>query len=212
MKKSNIGIYISCLVVVVAVSFAMLIDTVGAIVSSLITTIITTLGAMVIWIQLKRNGIKVSSELIKNMNIVLLKSPGLLYLRDKLKSTDKAEDYSVDGKKGKQDLTYDLDNAIYDDSINIIEYLEFFENIALMYFSDNLELEDLDNNFGDMFFSAMNNKYIQEREILPYSQHYINIIKLYKEWYKYRQARNIISPYNDNPLDYKEILGEEKNA
>lgn len=212
MKKSNIGIYISCLVVVVAVSFAMLIDTVGAIVSSLITTIITTLGAMVIWIQLKRNGIKVSSELIKNMNIVLLKSPGLLYLRDKLKSTDKAEDYSVDGKKGKQDLTYDLDNAIYDDSINIIEYLEFFENIALMYFSDNLELEDLDNNFGDMFFSAMNNKYIQEREILPYSQHYINTIKLYKEWYKYRQARNIISPYNDNPLDYKELLGEGKNA
>lgn len=206
MKRSNAIIYISCIVVIVAVVFAMLTDKIGEIIASLITTIITTLGAVIIWIQLKRTNIKTSSELLSNMNNVLLKSNGIIYLRDKLKKTDNEKDYSFDGKLGNKNTTNDLDNFIYDDSINIIEYLEFFENIGIMYFSGNLVLKDLDDCFGDMFFVAMNNKYIQEREIIPYKEHYINIIKLYEEWYKYRIKRNIPCPYPDSPLDYKLLL------
>lgn len=206
MKKSNAIIYISCLVVVVAVVFAMLTETIGAILSSLITTIITTFGAVVIWIQLKRNSVKISSELISNMNNILLKSPGLIYLRDKLKRTCNPKDFSVDGKIGKKDTTNDLENFMYDDSVNIIEYLEFFENIGVMYFSGSISMKDLDNCFGEMFFVAMNNKYIQDREIIPYKEHYTNIIKLYGQWFKYRQKHNIVSPYSETPLNYTLLL------
>ncbi len=206
MRKSNVIIYTSCIVVVVAVIFAMLTETIGAIISSLITTIITTLGAVVIWIQLKKASVKTSSELILNLNNVFLKSDGLVYLRDKLKRTDNKKDFSVDGKIGRKDTTRDLENFIYDDSVNIIEYLEFFENIGVMYFSGTISLRDLDDCFGEEFFVAMNNKYIQNREIIPYKEHYINIIKMYKDWYNYRLKYAIETPYPNSPLDYKSLL------
>lgn len=206
MKKSNAIIYTSCVVVVVAVVFAMLSETIGAIISSLITTIITTVGAVIIWMQLKKTSVKTSSELILNLNNILLKSEGLVYLRDKLRRTNNAKNFSLDGKIGKKDTTKDLDNFMNDDSVNIIEYLEFFENIGVMYFSGTISLEDLDNCFGDMFFVAMNNKYIQNREIIPYKEHYVNIIKLYGDWQKYRVKHQLPCPYEDTPLDYKTLL------
>ncbi len=210
MKKNNIIIYISCVVVVVSLVFAMLIDKVGAIISSLITTIITTFGAVVIWIQLRRTRIKVSSELIVNMNTILLKSPGLVYLRDKLFRTNDPKDFSVDGKIGKKDTTKDLDNFIYDDSVNIIEYLEFFENIGEMYFENSVTLRDMDRSFGEMFFVAMNNTYIQNREIIPYKEHYQTSIKLYGVWSKYRKKHNIKSPYEDTPLAWESLLEKKR--
>ena len=62
----------------------------------------------------------------------------------------------------------------------------------------------------EMFFVAYNNKYIQNREIIPYKEHYVLSIRLYKEWYKFRQKHGIKSPYENNPLDYEKLLKEIK--
>ena len=209
-RNNNFIAYISCLVVVVALVFAMLIEEVGAVISSLITTIITTFGAVVIWIQLRRTRIKVSNELMGNMNTVFLKSTGLVYLRDKLLRTSNPKDYSVDGKIGNKDTTRDLDNFIYDDSVNIIEYLEFFENIGEMYFAGTVTMVDMEKTFGQAFFAAMNNTYIQNREIIPYKEHYQTSIKLYRDWSEYRKKEDIKSPYEDTPLDWKNLLEDRK--
>lgn len=198
------------MVVTVSLVFVMLIDKVGAIISSLITTIITTFGAVVIWIQLRRTRVKVSSELIVNMNTLLLKSPGLVYLRDKLFKTTNPKDFSVDGKIGRKDTTTDLDNFIYDDSVNIIEYLEFFENLGEMFFANSITLRDMERSFGEMFFVAMNNSYIQNREIIPYKEHYQTSIKLYGIWSKYRKKHNIKSPYENTPLNWESLLEGKK--
>ena len=144
------------------------------------------------------------------MNTILLKSPGLGYLRDKLFRTNDPKDFSVDGKIGKKDTTKDLDNFIYDDSVNIIEYLEFFENIGEMYFENSVTLRDMDRSFGEMFFVAMNNTYIQNREIIPYKEHYQTSIKLYGVWSKYRKKHNIKSPYEDTPLAWESLLEKKR--
>ena len=204
-KTSSIIVFISCSISIVAVIFAMLIDKVGAVISSLITTAITLFGAVVIWVQLRKNKLKASGELVYKMNMILLKSPGLVHFRDKLMSTCDPKDYSVEGIKGKKDLTEDLDNFVYDDSVNIIEYLEFFENIGEMYFSGSVTIKDMDNCFGDMFFAAMNNPYVQNREIIPYKEHYQTSIKLYGDWSKYREKHAIVSLYSNTPLDYKNL-------
>ena len=209
MKKNNVISIISCLIIITALVFAMLSDTVGPVVSSLVTTIITTIGSVVIWIQLKRTGIKDSADLIHNLNLAFLQSPGLMHMRDKLARTTDAKDFSLDGKMGDKDTTYDLENSAYDDSINIIEYLEFFENIAVMYQAETLSLNSIDECFGDMFFVAMNNPYIQNREIIPYKEHYIPIIKLYKVWYNFRKKNKLKMPYEETPLDYETLLKEE---
>jgi len=211
MKRNNIILIISCLISIVAVIFAMLIDKVGAVVSSLITTAITLFGAIIIWIQIRKNKIRVSGELVYNMNKILLKSPGLMNLRDKLLSSDNPKDYSLDGMKNGVDTTENLDDFMFDDSVNIIEYLEFFENIGEMYFSGTVALKDLDNMFGDMFFAATNNKYIQQREIIPYKQHYQTTIKLYGDWSKYRKVHGVVSPHADSPLDWYALVTKEGN-
>ena len=210
MKKNNFITFISCMVVVVAIVFAMLVEEIGAVVSSLITTIITTIGAVVIWIQLKRASVKTSQELVQNMNNILLKSPGLVYFRDKLLRTTNEKDYSVEGKIGKKDTTADLENFLYDDSVCIIEYLEFFENLGEMFFANTISLRDMDRCFGDMFFAGTNNTYIQNREIIPYKEHYQTTIKLYGVWSAYRKKHNLHSPYEDTPLDYKSLLEVSK--
>ena len=201
MKKSNIVIYISEIIVLIAIVFALISESIGAIIASLITTIITTFGAVIIWIQLKKTSVKVSSELVVNMNNILLKSPGLINLRDKLSRTCDPKDFSEDGKINGKDTTRDLENFEHDDSVNIIEYLEFFENMGAMYFSNTVTIRDMDRCFGDMFFVAMNNTYIQNREIIPYKEHYQTIIRLYAVWFKYRKKHGLKMPYEDTPLD-----------
>ena len=155
---------------------------------------------------IKKASVKTSRELVNNLNIILLKSPGLVYFRDKLLRTTNPSDYSVEGKIGKKDTTKDLENFLFDDSVCIIEYLEFFENLGEMYFSNTISLKDIDRCFGDMFFAGTNNTYLQNRELIPYKEHYQTTIKLYEVWDKYRKKHNIHSPYEDTPLDYKNLL------
>lgn len=210
MRRSNIIGFISGFVVVTAIILAMLSERIGAVVSSLITTLITTVGAVVVWIQLKQSGEKVSTELIENLNTVFLKSDGLVYLRDKLKKTNNPKDFTLDGKQGKKDTTKDLDNFIQDDSVNIIEYLEFFENIGVIYESGTINMRALDNCFGEAFFVALNNKYIQERELIPYKEHYTTILRLYKVWFNYRKKRNLAIAYEEDALGVDKLLKEDK--
>lgn len=206
MKRSNIILVISCLISTVAVVLAMLVDKVGAVVSSLITTAITLFGAIVIWVQIRKNKIRVSGELVYNMNKILVKSSGLMNLRDKLLESDNEKDYSLDGVKNGKDETKTIENFLFDDSVNIIEYLEFFENIGEMYFAGTVALKDIDTMFGEMFFAATNNKYIQQRELVPYKEHYQTTIKLYGALSKYRKARGIVSPHESTPLDWRALV------
>ena len=206
MRRSNIIIIVSCLISSVAVVFAMLIDKVGAIISSLITTAITLFGAIIIWIQLRKNKLRVSGELVYNMNKILIKSPGLMNLRDKMLLSDNEKDYSLDGIKNGVDETHTIEDFMLDDSVNIIEYLEFFENVGEMYFSGTVTLKDIDTMFGEMFFAATNNKYIQDREIIPYKEHYQTTIKLYGALSKYRKAKKIASPHEQTPLNWASLI------
>jgi len=206
MKKGNTISIIGCLIISTALIFAMLSDTIGPVISSLVTTIITTIGSVVIWIQLKKTGVKDSSDLIQNMNLIFIKSDGLVYMRDKLAKTSNPKDYSVEGVKAGKDYTKDIENCIFDDSVNIIEYLEFFENIALMYENSTVTIAELDGCFGNDFFVAMNNKYLQDREIIPYKEHYQSIIKMYGPWLEYRLKRNLEIPHSKTLLDYKSLI------
>jgi len=52
----------------------------------------------------------------------------------------------------------------------------------------------------------MNNKYLQDREIIPYKEHYQSIIKMYGPWLEYRLKRNLEIPHSKTLLDYKSLI------
>lgn len=199
-KHKSIITGVAFILILVAFVVTMFVDTLGPIITSITSTIITVVGALVIWIQFKRDGELASIDIVSQLNKLFVKSQGLMHLREKLMKTSNPNDYSDQGKLKGKDITHLPDSYITDDNLNLIEYLEFFENIAVMVFDDVLKIKSIDSVFGDSFFYALNNTYIQNIEIIPYVEHYTNIVVLHKEWTNYRLKKGIEIPYYETSL------------
>lgn len=212
-KNKSIVTLIAFVLIVVTFVLALLVDSLGSLITSITTTIITVIGSLVIWMQFKRDGELAAIDIVTQLNKLFLKSEGLMCLRNKLMRTSDSKEFSDQGILKGKDITKFEDSYIKDDNLNLIEYLEFFENMAVMVFDDVLKIENVDHIFGDSFFYALNNTFIQNSEIIPYVQHYHKIIVLHKEWTKYREKKGISIPYHDTCLsknlkEYDEIRAD----
>lgn len=199
-KHKSIITAVAFILVLAAFVVAMFVDKLGPIITSVTSTIITVVGALVIWIQFKRDGELAAIDVVSQLNKLFLKSDGLMCLREKLIKTCDPADYSEQGMLKGQDITRLPNSYITDDNLNLIEYLEFFENIAVMVFDDVLKIKSIDSVFGDSFFYALNNTYIQNNEIIPYVEHYTHIVVLHREWTNYRLKNGIEIPYYSTSL------------
>ncbi len=199
-KHKSIITAVAFILILAAFVVAMFVDALGPLITSITSTVITVVGALVIWVQFKRDGELASIDIVSQLNKLFVKSDGLMYLREKLMKTSDPKEYSDQGMLKGKDITYLPDSYITDDNLNLIEYLEFFENIAVMVFDDVLSLKSIDSVFGDSFFYALNNTYIQNIEIIPYVEHYTHIVALHKEWTNYRLKKGIAIPYYETSL------------
>jgi hypothetical protein len=68
----------------------------------------------------------------------------------------------------------------------LLNYLTFFESIYLMKEQGVLKFDILDELFGRRFFIVVNNRVIQEFDLLKNYKYYLNVIYLYNDWKKYR--------------------------
>lgn len=199
-KHKSIITAVAFILILTAFVVTMFVDKLGPIITSITSTVITVIGALVIWIQFKRDGELASIDIVSQLNKLFVKSDGLMYLREKLMRTSDPKEYSDQGMLKGKDITRLPDSYITDDNLNLIEYLEFFENIAVMVFDDVLSIKSIDSVFGDSFFYALNNTFIQNIEIIPYIEHYTHIVVLHKEWTNYRLKNGIAIPYYETSL------------
>lgn len=90
------------------------------------------------------------------------------------------------------DLTHDKSSNINleNDSKNILNYLTFFESLYVMVVNRVLDIEILDEFFGRRFFVVINNRSIQELDLVKNYSYYINVFKLHSLWKEYRIANN----------------------
>ena len=62
------------------------------------------------------------------------------------------------------------------------------------------KLDFINNMYGYVFFVFVNNKYIQEKEILPNEKYYQGIIEAYGLWVKYLKKHNKEVMLEENSL------------
>ena len=100
-----------------------------------------------------------------------------------------------------------VDTIDYDKNIAIIvRYMQWIESIGAIIDEKTIQLKSIDQVLGYRFFIIVNNKEIQEKELIPYRLHYIGTFKLYKKWYEYKKSQNLPVPLEESSLHlYKEF-------
>ena len=91
---------------------------------------------------------------------------------------------------------------------HIVGYLEWIETLAALVNSGFLSLERIDNVMSYRFFIMVNNKQIQDYEIVPSREFYRGTYLLYKDWSAYKKKRRMPIIFEESALSETEGYSE----
>ena len=152
-----------------------------------ITTLTTIIGVFALWLQMQKGKKLNEGEFILNLRKEFVDNPHLFQLTLKLEKYDRS------------DKTVNPFNE--DDISDIAAYMTFFEIIYVLIKRDIIKLHMIDLLFAFHFFLLINNPRIQDIELIPCQEYYIDVYKLYYEWINYRREKNMpIYGYENNIL------------
>ncbi len=143
----------------------------------IVITVISFVAALAVFIQIKE-GTEVSrAEFIINLQETYSEAEGFTDLfthcwqnyNNNLSYKEMSEYLKRDGK----------------DEV-LLNYLTFFESIYLMKEQGVLRFDILDELFGRRFFIVVNNKAVQDIDLVPNYKYYLNVIYLYNDWKGFR--------------------------
>ena len=112
-----------------------------------------------------------------------------------------------------------VDNKIktinFEDNVNtIVRYMAWVESIAAIVEEGTIDLKNIDQVLGYRFFIIVNNKEVQDKELIPYRLHYIGTFKLYQKWYEYKKSKNLPIPLEETSLhkckEFNEVVNTYK--
>jgi hypothetical protein len=105
-------------------------------------------------------------------------------------------------KLEKYDRSDKMENPFNEDDISdIAAYMTFFEVIYLLIKRNIIKLFMIDLLFAFHFFLLINNPRIQELELIPCQDYYLDVYRLYFDWITYRQSKDMpIYGYENNIL------------
>ena len=151
--------------------------------ATLLTTITTITGIFSVFVEMKRSADIAECEFIFNLQ------------------------KQFDDNKTIQEIYKKLDDEYSDrvKEINIerrevVSYITFFEMMCNLIIKGVLKIDDVDALYSYPFFIAMNNKKIQNIELIKFKQFYRNIYTIYPKWFNYRKLNNLEIPYEENKL------------
>ena len=194
MKKTIIIISIA-LISIALLSVLFLDSYLGTKYSNIITVITAIIGAVSLFIQFKKDKKINEGGFILNFSIHFYQIYDCKNIMNEL-------------EKCRSNANYKLDfNKWYTD---IVSYLEWCESLAAMVNSGILSLDKIDDMLSYRFFLIVNNKTVQDNEIVPSKEFYHGIYKLYDKWSKYKKKNNLNIIFEENELSktegYNEIL------
>jgi hypothetical protein len=87
-----------------------------------------------------------------------------------------------------------------EDYEGITIYAQWLEALCAIINREVVSLDFINNMYGYMFFVFVNNKYVQEKEILPNEKYYQGIIEAYGLWVKYLKKHNKEVMFEENSI------------
>ncbi|MFK5883654.1 MAG: hypothetical protein QM489_04860 [Candidatus Izemoplasma sp.] len=145
--------------------------------STVFVTLGTIIGGIAIWIQLKRDKDLKEAEFLIMYNNTFLEIESFTRVEQVLESY-------LNGKSKKKDIE-DLERQ------ELINYLVYLEALATLIIKGVLNFKAIDNLFSYRFFLAVNNKVVQDLELVPDAEYYKGVYILHKKWTKYKLANNL---------------------
>ena len=185
--KKNIYITaLSVLLIVMAVTSSMLLEeNLADRVINIITTCTAIIGAVALFYQFKRD---------KNLN----EASFLIEYSHQFYATYDCAELMNELEKCRVDPSYSLDVKKYYKSI--VGYLEWLETLASLVNSGLLQLYKIDNVMSYRFFLIVNNKQVQDGELIINREFYRSIYELYPKWAKYKRENKLIIVFEENDL------------
>lgn len=135
-----------------------------------ILTIVTAVAALAVFWEIKENHDLASGQFVFD-------------LEQSFESNQDCKELFIKCWEFKsRDNTLDLSS----DTTKILNYLTFFESMYVLYMNGAISIKELDDLFGRRFMSIVNNRAIQEIDLVKNYKYYLNIYRLYNVWKKYR--------------------------
>ena len=153
-----------------------------------ITTSTTLIGAVALWLQLKRGERLNESNFIMNLNNQFVGNANMTQVEHELEQCYNQYEALLKGKeeissKDLEKLRLDLSQSrTSEDCQKLINYLVYMEALASLVCRKVLHLDVIDNLFAYRFFIAVNNPIVQQNEIFPYAEYYRGLFDLSKRW------------------------------
>jgi len=202
MKKNNKAITIVsvALLIMALVGSLFLDDVLGAKIANIVTILTAIIGAVALFLEFKRDKNINEAGFIINYSNDFYDIYELKEVLNELEEARKNKKYVIDMKQHYQD---------------IVAYLQWLESLASLINSKVISVEKVDNVLSYRFFLIVNNKQIQQQEIIPCKEFYKGIYNLYEKWYDYKKKTNQFVVFEENSLSetkgYDEIVKKIKD-
>lgn len=155
-------------------------------VSTVVATVVAGLGIFGVCFQLKKEADIKEAEFLMNFNFTFLTTEKFVSMERQLEECRKKNLPLKVTDENRQDL---------------IDYLVYLESFAPLVQKKMIRLDIVDNLFGYRFFIAVNNKGVQDEELIPEGTYYRGCYSLYRVWKKYREDHGLEIPLETNSLD-----------
>ncbi len=178
MKRAkSIITILSTALLVIGIVVSSFLTEYSSVIASVVTTVTAVIGAIALYIQFKKdkeiNQASFIIEFHKTFN----------------DNEDIKEVYLILNRKDNGDKV-----SLKDKYEKVIEYLTWIRTLCSFIEQGTLNFDTIDEIFGFKFFAALNDKEIQDMEIVKYYQYYKLIYKTYNKWEEYRKKHNKTIP------------------
>lgn len=195
MKRSKAVLVISIIMMAAALVGSLFLDDVlGARISNIVTIITAIVGAVALFVQFKKDKELNMASFVIDYSVQFYDIYNLNNILNELEKCRVDKKYKLDVEKNYQD---------------IVAYLQWLESLAALVNTNLLTIEKIDNVLSYRFFLIVNNKEVQDKEIIPCREFYRGIFELYEKWSAYKKKKNMQIIFEDNELslreEYKEI-------
>ena len=174
-------------------------DVIGSRISNVVTIITAIIGAVALFLQFKRDKDLNEAGFVVDYSVQFYDIYNLQDVLNELENCRKDKKYKIDMDKYYKD---------------IVGYLQWLESLAALVNSKILSIEKIDDVLSYRFFLIVNNKQIQNHEIIPCRTYYRGIYNLYRTWSNYKKKNGLEIIFESNELNktkgYNEIINDNK--
>ena len=202
-NKKSLLITIACVLLIILGLFgSLLLSTeIADRIISIITTATAVVGAVALFFQFKRDKNLNEAGFLLEYSQQFYSTYGCKELMNELENCRVKPGYKLDVEKHYKE---------------IVGYLEWLETLSSLVNSGLVQIPKIDNVMSYRYFLIVNNKQIQEAELMVNREFYRSIYCLYPAWVEYKRKNHLPVIFEENDLSktdgFKETINTRKKS